>query len=106
MINVKKFTFENGCGKFKVAMPANAVVINAGDGCFWAIIDSADKQDGVIVNRVFYSVATDKDIDLNEPEQEEEHHWGINYVGTWGEYHFFEFIPLGEGGFDIPVEQA
>lgn len=103
LTSVQKFTFENGCGEFKIAMKANAVLLAAGCGCFWAIIDEDDKENGVIINRTFYSVQTGDDLGIvGEPEKD----WAVNYVGSWDEYHLFELIPFGGNGYEVPVEQA
>ena len=103
MANVQKFTFENGCGEFKIAMKANAVLLAAGCGCFWAIVDDEDKENGTVINRTFYSVQTGEDLDImGEIEKD----WGINYVGSWEEYHLFELIPFCGDGYEVPIEHA
>ena len=70
-------------------MKANAVLLTAGCGCFWAIIDDEDSENGTIINRTFYSVQTGQDLDvIGEIEKD----WGVNYVGSWDEYHLFELF--------------
>ena len=103
LISVKKYHFENGCGEFKIEMKANAVLLTAGCGCFWAIVDEDDTENGTIINRTFYSVQTGENLDLIGEIDED---WGVNYVGSWDEYHLFELIPIGGSGYEVPVEHA
>ena len=103
MISVKKYHFENGCGEFKIEMKANAVLLTAGCGCFWAIVDEDDTENGTIINRTFYSVQTGEDLNLIGEIGED---WGVNYVGSWDEYHLFELIPFGGSGYEVPVEHV
>lgn len=102
MTSVKKFNFVNGCGEFHLQMKANTVLLNCGDSCFWGIVTD-EKENGVVIDRTFYSVKTDDDLDIIGDIGVE---WGVNYVGSWEEYHLFELIPMGGHGYEVPVEHA